>query len=54
MLLFMAPNSNAGVHIGISLGGPGYYYAPAPDYGYRYYNGYGHYHYYRHARYFHH
>ena len=55
MLLFLTPASKAGgLHIGISIGGPGYFYAPNPDYGYRYYNGYGHYHYYRHTRYYRH
>jgi hypothetical protein len=33
MLLFMTANSNAGVHFGIFVGGPGYY-CPPPYYGY--------------------
>jgi hypothetical protein len=51
MLLFMTANSNAGVHFGVYVGGPGYYYGPGPNYGDGYYNGYGHYRGYRHTRY---
>ena len=46
----MTANSNAGVHVGIVVGAPGYYapgyYAPAPYYGYYGYPAYGYYGYY--------
>jgi len=54
MLVIMTQNSNAGVHIGISFGGPSAYYDPNPYYGPRYYNGHGRYYYYRRARYYYH
>jgi hypothetical protein len=54
MLLFMTANSNAGIHIGVVLGAPGYnYYPSAPDNGYRDYNRHAHYYHNRHDRYRH-
>ena len=54
IILFTMPNSNAGVFVGVSIGGPIYYYAPNPYYGRGYYNGYGHYYYHRNIRYYRH
>jgi len=55
--LFMTASSQAGVHIGVYVERPGYYYYPDP-YPYRpyygeviYYHRYGHYYHHRHYRY---